>query len=103
MLISQDNGGFHGKTQAYILKRIEEYPPFAEISAINTLGVDCDVVEVNALVAEQRWKASSQPCGPAYEREQARKPKVLVKGFTPKQLKKMRQDKFDVDFWTKIR
>lgn len=90
-------GGFVGKSLAYIKERMEESEDYARICQRNDLGAivyicafasyrrvqgkEADFHEVSRHSARPRWKGSTIVNGPAAIREKARKPKPVVKGI----------------------
>jgi hypothetical protein len=96
------DGGFVGKSLAYIEKRFKESPEYVKVSSVNHLGADANIVEISSHCARSRWMGSSVINGPAAIRSRNRKPKLIIKGLTLEQIQQINKNREDKNVFHRV-
>lgn len=99
--LSQIDGGYKGKLEAYIKKRYQESELYREV-ATTPIGGDCDLKEIHEKTNERRWKASTKVKGPAWVRYLERNPPTKIRGLTDRELATVNKNFKDRALWGKI-
>lgn len=100
--LSMIDGGYKGKLAAYMARRNEESELYREITAIQNVGANCNMQEVNKRTSRMSWLGSTGIYGPAWRRMMQRRPKIRIRGLTEEEARRVHKNRSDRALWNKI-